>query len=507
MKEDNSKIDQLFREGLKKNYPVDSNLWAAVETQLPSSPKRMVPWYFSLNGIALAFVLLMSAMISTDTVRINTVGKSEGVFAKDHTTKQNQTELDEDYSFSQKKTQVEQPQIKTNTTSNSNTKQPSIIDTKNDIVETLEVPDVSTKGIARTNAANASPEPVVPDFKVSAISGNTVTQKFEASVNDIKMEDDLANPSTRESSVKENNTSISFASKNQFSNLSTQQNEIELMVPKLMKWNAVFSNYSLQLNPKRKVVSSIIQPPIQRQKLALEIVAMRSYKSDKILAMSNESLKEYKENSEVAKSNSRMGINLIRPYKFLTFGVGAHYIVQTEQVGYKVNREELGVDISYDTTYRVVNSNFVSNGKPVLLIEKQINEIETPSFTLVEDYLYRTNTFKRLSIPVFIGVQKNYGRIMAELRAGLVANYLFDHQGAYISKDLAITEDFGQSNSIRDLVYGYQFNLSLGYQVNEIVGVGVRCGYEEDLTSFTKQYDSRWRNQNLGLWLLYQPNW
>ena len=234
---------------------------------------------------------------------------------------------------------------------------------------------------------------------------------------------------------------------------------------------------------------------------------MRSYKSDKILAMSNESFKEYKENSEVAKSNSRMGINLIRPYKFLTFGVGAHYIVQTEQVGYKVNREELGVDISYDTTYRVVNSNFVSNGKPVLLIEKQINEIETPSFTLVEDYLYRTNTFKRLSIPVFIGVQKNYGRIMAELRAGLVANYLFDHQGAYISKDLAVTEDFGQSNSIRDLVYGYQFNLSLGYQVNEIVGVGVRCGYEEDLTSFTNQYDSRWRNQNLGLWLLYQPNW
>ena len=268
MKEDNSKIDQLFREGLKKNYPVDSNLWAAVETQLPSSPKRMVPWYFSLNGIALAFVLLMSAMISTDTVRINTVGKSEGIFAKDHTTKQNQTELDEDYSFSQKKTQAEQPQIKTNTTSNSNTKQPSIIDTKNDIVETAVVPDVSTKGIARTNAANASPEPIVPDFKASAINGNTVTQKFEASVNDIKMEDDLANLSTRESSVKENNTSISFASKNQFSNLSTQQNEIELMVPKLMKWNAVFSNYSLQLNPKRKEVSSIIQPPIQRQKLS-----------------------------------------------------------------------------------------------------------------------------------------------------------------------------------------------------------------------------------------------
>jgi hypothetical protein len=279
------------------------------------------------------------------------------------------------------------------------------------------------------------------------------------------------------------------------------------MNPQPMDWSLIRNNSSRQLVPKQANENGIFKRPIPKQAFMVEIVAMRSFQSEKKLSGDDAALLDFKAKSEVAGDNMRFGVNLIRPYRFLTFGAGVHYTVQTEKVRYKVNREEVGFDISFDTTYRVVNSNFMSNGNPVLLIEKQINETQTPTYTLVDDYLIRTNTFRRLQVPLFIGFNKKQGNWIGEVRGAFIANYLFDQQGGYISSDLQTTTDFSESGQFNTMVYSYQINASLGYQINELIGVGLRYGYEQDITSFTKQYDSRWINQQAGVWLLYQTNW
>ena len=71
MKENND-IDQLFKNGLQKEYPVDNALWASVESQLTNQPKGNL-WFFNLNTIAIIMILFICAIIPTDSVRTSTI--------------------------------------------------------------------------------------------------------------------------------------------------------------------------------------------------------------------------------------------------------------------------------------------------------------------------------------------------------------------------------------------------------------------------------------------------
>jgi len=504
MKEENN-IDEVFRSGIHKDYPVDNSLWSAVESQLPTAPNRKSPWYFSLNGLALAFVLLISATISTDTVRpISSEGMADSertLIDKGIVSASNETQIEavESEPITNQNTSKKSLNPLTKTTTNTNESTPKSIE-KGKINKKNKT---AKKYLSNNKDENTKEESSATiDKKV----GRIAPLKTSNSGRESSLRKQYTNSIDSKNNANSESLSLNAAPKSLLE-LDSKFDFVSLMDPQPMDWNLIGSRSNGNLMPKSANDDRIFKRPLSKQAFMLEFVAMQSFQTEKKISGNDSKLIDFKANSEVSGENTRIGVNLIRPFRFLTFGAGVHYVVQSEKVRYKVNREELGFDISYDTTYRVVNSNFMSNGNPVLLIEKQINETQTPTFTLVEDYLYRTNTFRRIQVPIFIGFNKKQGNWMAEVRGAFVTNYLFDQQGAYISSDLKTTKDFSESGQFNTMVYSYQFNASLGYQINELIGVGLRYGYEQDITSFTKEYDSKWSNQRAGVWLLYQPNW
>ena len=59
--EQNNQIDELFKEGLKTEYPYDANLWHQVENQLPKTGFRA--WYFNLNSLLILTLSVISCKL------------------------------------------------------------------------------------------------------------------------------------------------------------------------------------------------------------------------------------------------------------------------------------------------------------------------------------------------------------------------------------------------------------------------------------------------------------
>ncbi len=237
----------------------------------------------------------------------------------------------------------------------------------------------------------------------------------------------------------------------------------------------------------------------------VELESSFSFTSSKSLKGDNEAFIDYKEDREKSLRLNTHGINFIRNHRYLTYGLGLQLSKYTERVSYTVDKEAPGYLISYDTTYRVVNDNFNSGGSPVFLIEEQINEIRNPTTIIIDDQVIATNTFTRIQVPLFIGIQKSYKNWSAELRTSLSVNYLIEQNGIYINEDLQRIENLEDQSRFNSVTFSNRSDMSIGYALNEFFVVGGRFSNTLDLTSFTKDYDSKLRSKNLGVWIMWKP--
>jgi hypothetical protein len=65
--EEKNNIDQLFKQGLNQNFPVDANLWGQVESQIPPIKSgRKGFWIFNLNSLLVVGLLSISMLLNSD---------------------------------------------------------------------------------------------------------------------------------------------------------------------------------------------------------------------------------------------------------------------------------------------------------------------------------------------------------------------------------------------------------------------------------------------------------
>lgn len=519
--EENKDIDQLFREGTAQEFPFDETLWAAVEGQLPSNTATGGLWWFNLNSFALLFILFTCATIPSDTVRptnklsatsISTTGSStqpESTEVKQVTEEQ---KVNRQQVASIVPSNTIQPNLQTTIKTNTNNKlsnnpNQTFIPLDSGLANTETKPSLANES---SNDQTDVLKKVVEKNKTSTSIGKAPkandrnkTEESNNDDNDIAIEDVDDEVTTIQKAPVVLNDKI----KNPATELTVNEISRKSSYPNFNKIDPLsFTNlndgFQLSLQPigiapkKRKVKKNFYYA---------ELEISRSFNIDKKLEGSNEAFINYKKQNEESVEQTNYGLNIYQQKRFFTYGIGVHYSVYTERVNYTLPKEAEGFIRSYDTTYRVVNSNFDSNGTPVILLEQDVTEVLTPTTIIVEDQVVTINTIKRIRVPVFVGIQKSYNNWVGELRTALVANYITEQEGIYIDESLDGFSSISTGEQINSFVLGNKNDLSLGYSLNEFFVIGGRFSYEQDLGSFTKGYNSRLRSNSLGVWLLWKP--
>ncbi len=486
-----NELDELFRSGLDTKYPVDQNLWSAVEPNLPTPSSGGGLWVFILNGIAIISVLLFGnyAMDKTKRLQTNEITTaatfaaiekddklelqeelivsamdSQGVVIANTTQKKKKKKKNENLQRSESKNQIQDINVA-----------PTELDEfKNDEVLTRN------ESLKKNSTATASAVKQGIDSNTSFVSVSTPTTEMEGSLTA-----DIA--SSQDKSVRSAYINADLL------------RPINLVLPLSISE----SSSLLHLTPKENEAYFL---PTKRVKFSqFELVYTQSLNTVKSVSGLSEAVIDLKANAEQNSTVTTVGLNLINHHKWLTYGVGVHYFKQEEIVQYDIIDGEIRNVISYDTTYNIINTNFFSNGHPVILIENKINQVSTPTYIEFGNRLIGTNIFERVQVPVFVGISKQVMNWTAELRTGLVANYSLRQSGAYINEDLNELVGFEGRKQFSDLILSQTNNFSVGYHLNEAFSIGGRLNYEFDLTSITTDYNSRLRTTRGGVWIVYRP--
>lgn len=495
MKEEKN-IDQLFKEGLQQDFPFDSSLWANVEGQLPGSATRRPLWYFNLNSIVLITVLLSCAFIQSDTVistkvAVQTISQNSNL--KSGTSASASKKEKKEKTSEAKAALASAPALAAVTPNNSNKtiNSKSAKSNKNQNAFTSNDQSGNEKGI-ESNTGTKRSEPAKSQINNALSSSNNANPKTA----DFK-------PNKKISELKIQRKSSSKTVANQFAFAKNEE------LRAVHSFGYYFPLYTALIPEARS--SDLgklngIQSKYKKRIYYVELEASRSLNLSKTVESNNSAFKTEKENSERSLHAENLGINILTPYKSFELGVGIHWNRFYENVSYTVDKMTQGYDISFDTNYRIINPNFNSGGHNVLLIKQEINEVRTAKTIIVDDQLMVQNEFKRIRIPLSVGYKKALGSFSLGLRTAFVLNYLYEQNGVYIDEDLNSIKNLREGNQFNTFVYGHQTGIGLGYSLNEFVAVGCRFSYEYDLNSFTKDYNSKFQHQNLGLWLLWKPN-
>lgn len=465
--EDNNHIDELFRKGLNQNFPVDDNLWAQVESQLPSAKGRRGLWIFNLNSLAIMAILSLSMILKTDTAETKQLSDIS-------TNNNNQLIVEESINDAEsiQTNLIEEEKVTPIEIQSNDAIAATKINSK--AIENIQEPSKEEMNISSSTIAK----------EVKQIKSNLSTQQTGKSISVNNKVSDLV--TVKESSLLTKNL--------------TSTDIVKLNYLESKDYVSLHSNLSSQPLDKKNFWSATRKPYYY-----YEIETSRSFGIDKKISGLDPEVEAYKTARESASTNNYFGLNLLSDYKFLQLGIGIRFSRYTERLSYAVDAAGIAYDISYDTTYTVVNGHFNSNGEPVILIHREIERIETERGIIVRQNLLFRNEFERLQIPIHVGVHKNYGRFYGNIRTSLLLNYSLQQTGAYVSNDLNRINNFEVSKQINEFVVGNAYSASLGYSINEFVVVGTRFNYETDLTSFTKGYTSKFSQYGMGLWLMWKP--
>lgn len=479
-----NELDELFRSGVETNYPVDPALWTAVEPKLPAPNSGGGLWVFILNGIAIISVLFFGNYTIDDAKNLQANETSE-VLA--HNVFENTAD-----------------EINPKGTLNYSTMRKTAVFTNNENIKENKVAAVQ---IRKENApAQIELAKTNGEFENKDVTINgklLVSAEENEPVTDILKEEQISKTIPSPASQK---ADFSLSSTKSSSITAERNKSNTAFILPLSLGLPLALNTEKMLKPLTINRSKDLFMPAKRVQFSqFELVYSRSFYTKKSVSGLSEKAVDLKANAERNSEVTTIGLNLINHYKWLTYGIGVHYFKQSERVKYDIVDGEIRDVITYDTTYNVLNTNYTSNGHVVLLIQNQINQISTPTYVEFGNSLIGTNTFERIQVPVFVGVNKRINNWSAELRTGLVANYGLRQSGAYINEDLNGLVDFSDQAFFNDLVLGQTNNLSIGYQINESFSIGGRLNYEVDLTSITKDYSSKLQTARGGVWILFRP--
>lgn len=464
---DLNNIDELFRNGIEREYHVDDGLWSAVEDQLPytSAPK---PWYFNLNSIVLAVVLITCSFIPKDNTRASQTNinpeASKNTSTATLTSKSDQlTKITKTFT---KESLLQTTPYKTNRPNPSaKVKSPT---TKTKI----------TTPLGQTTNASAT--------KVNYDSQPRIKNKLRTLTEQpkkIQMKENLAAFTSKQ---------ISLHKPEEFPLLSTIPivNSFITFDQKTMHYTMLVDclKYDLKPSPSH----------------SFEVESFYSISINKSLNNGDNSLLNNKENREKAIDFKSTGLNYVKQKKFLVYGLGIQQSTYTERYRYPVDLEKTRINLTYDTTYQLVSGNFNSNGTPVFLIQQEVTENANEETYTDKGEVIGRNTIKRVGVPLFIGAHKSYQNWMIQVRFSVIPQFIYNLSGSYLADDLNSLTELSETE-IKTWNLVNRSDLSLGYNVNEQFVVGAKYSVLNDLSSFTKTYDSKLSGQLIGVWILWKP--
>lgn len=473
MKEKNE-IDSLFKEGIQRDYPVDENLWAQVESQLPTKPSPTS--FFSLNNFLFMLVIFCCSLIPKDN------GYSQQ-HIKTHTS----------YSPVQL--------ASVNSTSNyieEAKPQFAILETS-----TIQIKEGSTKSnLYHVNGKSlTTPEAVSP----SKIKQPTTYSKKTASIDQSSLNNTHTIKESKENIVhKELNdvasTTVTIQNEKQYN-----VNRVQSISHQLNPLDLVDLEFSSLNNDFKPLHAKSLQLPMHKSVFHFyEIELFRDAFIQKNISATAPEIELYKEESEQALSNFTTGINTVRQKKHLVYGLGVQFNQYSERVSYTIEEESIAYITRVDTSYRIVNSQFNSNGTPVLLIEEVLVESRIPTTIIRNDQLIATNTLKRIRIPVFAGYNLRFKNWSTEFRTALIPSFLFQSQGITIRQDQNQIELL-DTETTEQFSFSINNQIRVGYAINEFFALGASVYLENDLKSYSKGVDSKINHQGVGVWLAIKP--
>lgn len=467
----NEEIDELFRQGIQKEYAYDESLWAQIEDDLPSPTSNVGNARLWKNSFSLLFILLFTLFLETDSyVSIN------------------------EYSPRQLKSYADTPSRSTfnpltnarkrlNSTPNNS----SIQDNPNVIRKTINAQQTNDYREKKTRIDHKN------------------RKETESNKNDIK-----PSQSIKKEVFETTEKQKRIAASNPTESIKSTLNAKGKSFPSIRKMssldfyiNSEYASASSQSIDQNKLRE--IQDLYNKQPFYVEFEFGHSILINKVHYNIDANLEAYRNESEKSWYSQSIGLNFLTDFKRFTFGFGLHQSSYFEQINYSYDEEIKSINITYDTSYSVVNGQFNSNGTPVILIRENINENRNEVTERIDKRLVITNHFKRISLPFSIGYTKTFGRFNAGIRSAVVLNYLYASSGGYINKNRDQFYQFDEKEQLESWVIGNRNQLRLGYSLNEFVAIGTSLNHEQDLSSFTQNYGSKFNTYGLGVWLLYRP--
>lgn len=469
-------IDELFRNGIDKQYPVDEGLWAAVESQLPLSHTPKIPWYYSLNSILLVAVLLTCSFIPKDNTRTlaNTTHKIN-----------NNAEVEADFTSILTK---ETTKLK------SNNQPQQLTNTNSEPIKAEEKPAITPT--TKKGVKNSAIKLKLEESKQLAQGENTTNT-------DKKVKKPIKTPYTIQS--KSINKTGTFSS---FNNNEAESNQANILLAQpLLKipllTNFVRTDFNANL-PLPQRTEELNKKQFSKSNYNVEIEALFSAAISKSLKNGEQLLLNAKTDGEYSKQYRSLGINVVKQKKFFIYGIGIQQTQYTERFEYNIDVERTRLVSTYDTNYTVVSGNYNSNGTPVLLIKQDIIENQNKEEYIAKDIVGGLNTFKWVGVPLFVGVQKSLHNWQIQARFSVITQYSYSQSGYYLGNDLNSLNTLSNEN-INTVHFSNRNDLSLGFSFHEQFAIGAKYAIQQDLNSFTKDYDSRMKNQLIGIWILWKP--
>lgn len=473
---DMNKIDELFRRGTQKHFPLDEGLWAAVESQLPSNSAPKTPWFYSLNSIVLIVVLLTCSFIPKD----NTRNTGSELYASKEITN---TKI-ADYNNSLKTKTGNQPQSTTPTSNelqqNAKAKRPE--------TETPKATSIENNSTAENKLIE--PSKIKEGKKVVPTNKKEPTIELESRFN-----------STTSSILQQSNVLTGFNSSINVDNTDEQPRQKLLHAPLLSEFILINKD---QYAAQPKVKGGVKKYPKSNTFYNVELEALFSTSTSKQLSGESENYLTAKSRGEKSVELRTLGLNLIGQKKFLIYGLGLQQTQYTERFSYAIHIEKNRLVTSFDTNYRIVNGNFNSNGIPVLLIEQEITQNQFDEAYTGKEVVTGLNTYKWVGIPIFIGITKSYKNWQAQARFSIISQFSYQQSGYFLNKDLNSLSALSEDN-FSTVHFSNRNDLSLGYSFHEQFAVGAKYAMLQDLNSFTKDFNSQITGQILGIWILWKP--
>jgi hypothetical protein len=170
--------------------------------------------------------------------------------------------------------------------------------------------------------------------------------------------------------------------------------------------------------------------------------------------------------TENAKTASLAGLNLTFGKGFYSIGTGLLW----QQFSGMNSFVKSQIDWTYSTGYRMVNPNYkISNtGNSIALIQKVKDSVgNTKTINLFSKTPFH---FQYLNIPLNVGVQHYFGKLLCRAESGISASLLLDKGGNYAvtnNQDAWVMTDLKNTDKVKLLLMNQQFSFTMGYTLNK----------------------------------------